>query len=84
MAQEQKTNYNDIVLTAIDTVVSKRLEDLDYDKTIIATIVNADGAASGHYIVNDGAIDFDAYCSNNSYVVDDQVYVTVPKGDFTQ
>lgn len=84
MAQEQKFDINETILTGMDILVSKRLEDLDYDKTIIATIVNADNSSAGAYTVSDGATEFEAYSENTSFVEKDQVYVTVPKGDFTQ
>ena len=77
-------NYNDIICQAIDTIVSKRIESLGYDKTIKAIIVDDSEAASGHYVVNDGSIDFDAYSEDTGYVNDENVYVTVPNGDFTQ
>ena len=77
-------DYNDIICQAIDTIVSKRLENLDYDKTIKATIVDDSDAKTGHYVVNDGSIDFDAYSEDTDYVNNENVYVTVPKGDFTQ
>ena len=77
-------DYNDIICQAIDTIVSKRIEGLEYDKTITATIVDDSDAMNGHYIVNDGSINFDAYSEETGYVKDDNVYVTVPRGDFTQ
>ena len=84
MADKPKTDYNDILCQAIDTIVSKKIENLDYDKTIICDIVDASDASNGHYIVNDGSISFDAYSEDTGYKTSESVYVTVPKGDFTQ
>ena len=84
MADKPKTDYNDILCRAIDTIVSKKIENLDYDKTIVCDIVDASDASNGHYIVNDGSISFDAYSEDTGYQANESVYVTVPKGDFTQ
>lgn len=84
MADKPKTDYNDILCQAIDTIVSKKIENLNYDKTIICDIVDASDASNGHYIVNDGSISFDAYSEDTGYKTSESVYVTVPKGDFTQ
>ena len=74
---------NNIVIQAIDTIVQQRISSLDYDKTIICKIVDSSDSINGHYMVNDGSITFDAYCESSDYVVDESVYVTIPKGDFT-
>ena len=84
MAGKTKTDYNDILCQAIDTIVSKRIEDLGYDKTIICTITNDSDSSNGHYVVNNGSTSFDAYSEDTGYKKNDSVYVTVPKGDFTQ
>ncbi len=75
---------NNAILKSADILISKKLEELEYDKTILGVIVNDGDAMNGHYVVNDGSIDFDAYSENTTYVAGDHVYVTVPKGDFTQ
>ncbi len=75
---------NNVVIQAIDTIVQQRISGLDYDRTIICTIADDSDSINGHYIVDDGSISFDAYSENSGYVVDDNVYVTIPKGDFTQ
>lgn len=72
------------LLGAIDTVISKRLEQLSYDKTIICTITDDSNAKNGEYQVTDGSIKFKARSENASYRIDDQVRVSVPNGDTTQ
>ena len=75
---------NDAIIHAIDIMVNQRIAGLDYDKTVICKIINDEDSMNGHYVVNDGSISFDAYCEDSSYRKDESVYVTVPKGDFTQ
>lgn len=79
-----ENNTNDAVLQAIDTLISQRISNLDYDQTVICKITDASDAQNGHYVVNDGSISFDAYSENSEYAENESVYVTVPKGDFTQ
>ena len=72
----------DKLFTAVDTIVSKRIENLPYDKTITATITNIDYASEGAYIVDDGTTTFMAYSENTDYQLNQQVYVNVPQGDY--
>ena len=79
-----ETNYNDILCQAIDTIVQQRISNLSFDQTIICTIVDDTDAKNGHYVVTDKSVRFDAYSENTEYVTDDDVYVTIPKGDYNQ
>ena len=69
---------------SIDVILTQRLNDLSYDKTIIATIINDSDKENGHYVVSDGAIKFDAYANDLNYKIDDQVRITVLNGDWSQ
>jgi hypothetical protein len=63
-------DYNEILLEAIDTVVTTRLSDVNFDKTVICTIVDASKAAEGEYTVFDGAVEFIAYNQSETYKKD--------------
>jgi len=63
----QNLEIMDKLFTAVDTIVSKRIENLPYDKTITATITNIDHADEGAYIVDDGTTTFAAYSENTDY-----------------
>ena len=69
---------------SVDIILTQRLSDLSYDKTVIATIVDDSKKDKGHYVVSDGTIKFDAYSNDDSYKVDDQVRITVLNGDWSQ
>lgn len=69
---------------SVDIILTQRLNDLSYDKTIVATIIDDSDKAQGHYIVSDGTINFDAYSNDTAYRVDDQVRVTILNGDWSQ
>lgn len=81
---DRKIDYNEIFCQAVDTILSKRLESLEYDQTIICRIVDNSDADKGHYIVRYGEAKFHAFSENTKYQIDDNVYVTIPKGDFTR
>lgn len=69
---------------SVDIILTQRLADLSYDKTIIATIIDDSDKNQGHYIVSDGTIKFDAYSNDLSYRIDDQVRITILNGDWNQ
>ncbi len=77
-------DYPEIILQAIDQVVTKRLEGISYDVTDTVTIINADEAKNGKYKVSNGSATYYAYSSDTTYEEDDVVYMTVPNGDYTQ
>ena len=80
----ETTTPNDQIVRAIDTIVKSRIANLDFDKTVICTITDDSDKDNGHYVVNDGSISFDAYSENTEYAANDSVYVTIPRGDYTQ
>lgn len=77
-------DYAEILLEAVDQVVSERLKGISYDVTDTVEITNADDASSGKYKVSDGAATYYAYSSDTTYEVGDVVYMTVPNGDYTK
>lgn len=77
-------NISESLFKAIDIITSKRLTELEFDKTIIATITDTTNAAFGDYVLTDGATTFHAYSSDVSYKTGTNVYVTVPNGDFSK
>ena len=78
-------DYNGILLEAMRTVIDAEVKKLTFDKTIKCEIVDDIFKADGKYIVYDGSVKMEAYCDvANKYAIGDQVYVTVPLGDYTQ
>lgn len=82
--EELRTDYIENLFAAVDTIVQKRIENLPYDKTIVATIEDASNAEDGMYIVNDGTSTFMACSENVNYQVGQQVYINIPQGDFSK
>ena len=66
----------------LDTHFDEQIKKVDYDKTILCTITNADNADQGEYTVTDGSSHFLAYSADKKYKKNDNVYVLIPEGDF--
>ena len=77
-------DYSEQFCTAVDTIVAERLNALQFDKTILCKVVEVIDKNTGEYIVKDDLSNFTAYSSGASYKKNDQVYVTIPKGDYSQ
>lgn len=80
-----QSDYENALLDAINYCINNRVENLDRDKTITATIVSCSNALIGEYKVsyNDGFLD--AYAQDGaSFSPNQTVYVLVPEGDFSK
>lgn len=69
----------DNVLEAINIMVNNKIKDLSYDKTIRAKIIEIE---KDKYICEYGEAVFDAYSTIGEYEVGDEVYVSIPMGDW--
>lgn len=77
-------DYDQIICEAIDTIVTKKLESISFDRTILCTIVDNSAKESGMYTVSDGSVKFTAYSSDTTFLVNTNVYVQIPNGDWDQ
>ena len=78
-------NYGEVLCQAVDEIITKRLEGISYDQTILCTIVDDSNKKEGVYIVtNNNTVKFEAYSDNTSYRKNDNVYVQIPGGDWNQ
>lgn len=69
---------------AMSIVVDEKIKHLDYDKTIICTVVDDSDAKNNIYIVSDGNVQFKAKGDNDLYKKDDSVYVLILEGDMSK
>lgn len=69
---------------AMETISKSVSNSMEFDKTIQAEVIDDTNAAQGSYIVSDGSSKFKAYSENTSYREGDNVYVSIPKGDFNK
>ena len=77
-------DYAEILLQAVDTLYNKRVESIKFDTTDSATIIERVDADKGKYVVSTGTTKYVAYSVNTDYRVGDNVYVTIPNGDYEQ
>ena len=80
-------DYNqllDDVFSAVDVITQKRIESLDFNKTVKCSIVNNINADKGEYTVTDGSATFLAYSEKKDYKIGAYVYVLIPNGDYAQ
>lgn len=83
MADESK--YQKSILDAIDYLVNNHVQNLDRDKTIVASILACSNALTQEYKVSYNGGTIVAYAQENTnYERNQSVYVLVPQGDFTQ
>lgn len=77
-------SYQENILQAVDMVVSQRLNEMSFDKTIVCKVEDDTNASKGEYTVSYQAMTMVVYAANpeEEYKKGQQVYVTVPQGDF--
>lgn len=77
-------DYGKTFLEAAQIIVDGALSGLEYDKTVICTVINDEKAYRGEYTVNDGSSTFLAYSDNTDYSKGTSVYVSIPNGDYSK
>lgn len=78
-------DYAENLFQAVDTIVNERVKNLPYDRTIRAKIYNNSQAYYGLYQVTTNDVDyFNAYSNDMSYNIGDEVYVRIPKAEYTE
>lgn len=78
-------NISEQLLSAIDILTDEKVSQLRFDKTVQATIYSIVDINTGEYKVRYNGNIFAAYSNDTSktYKVEDQVYISVPEGDFS-
>ena len=78
-------NISESILEAIDIVIQQRLQQLNFDNTIICTVVDSSKREEGEYTVEyQDSIRLTVYSENKTYLNDSKVYVLVPEGDWSK
>ena len=77
-------NYGEILCQATEILAQHLIDKVAYDRTILCTIVNDDEKELGKYRVQNSEAIFDAYTSDTSFKKGNQVYVSVPMGDWNE
>lgn len=77
-------DYGENICQAIDTIIAKRLSELQFDITDNFTIFDDSDKANGFYIVGKDLKNTFVAFGSLSYNKGDEVYVTIPKGDWNE
>ncbi len=78
------SNLGEVICEAVDTIVSKRLEGLQYNITKFCTIIDTTNSRLGKYVVQEEALQYEAYSADTNLKVDDYVVVLIPNGDYAE
>ena len=84
MSTQDRNTYGDILCQAVDTIVTQRLSALEYDQTILCSIVDDSRREEGIYRVTNGSTVFEAVSDQTNYRNDNNVYVLIPKGNWNE
>lgn len=76
--------YLDNICEAIDIIAKNVVKGLNFDQTILCTITDDSQAKKGEYLVTDGSSIYNVISNNHTYKTGTQVYVLIPKGDYSQ
>lgn len=75
-------NISDSFCEAVDQIVTARMQEVKFDKTVVCTIVDDENAGTtNYYTVSEGSSKFSAY-SVELYKKNEQVLVLIPQGDY--
>lgn len=69
---------------AVDEIVKRRLETVNYDTTIICTIDDNSNAVNNEYICSNGSAKFKAYSADTTFKKDESILVMIPNNDYSQ
>lgn len=77
-------NYSEQIFQSIDTIISQRLNEVKFDRTITCEIIAGVKDYPNKYWVSDGATKFQACVADSSrtYIAGQKVYVLIPNGDY--
>ena len=75
-------NVAENVFQAVDIIVNKKLEGLQFNRTEQATIINDSNAEKGQYTVKTETVQYDAFSENTQYRNNQEVLVNIPNNDY--
>lgn len=77
-------NYSEQIFQSIDTIISQRLNEVKFDRTITCEVIAGVKDYPNKYWVSDGATKFQACVADSSrtYTAGQKIYVLIPNGDY--
>ena len=77
------SNLEKNLFESIDQLIDAKLNQISFDKTITATVIDDSNADKNQYYVQSGNDKFYAYADGSVYTNGSQVYVMIPQGDYS-
>ena len=77
-------NYGEILCQATEILAKNLINQVTYDRTILCSIIDDKEKEFGKYKVQNSEAIFDAYTSDTSFKKGNQVYVSVPMGNWDE
>ena len=79
------TNYSENIFQSIDTIISQKLNEVSFDRTIVGTIIKKYEDSNTKYLVSSNGLKFDAYAQDDKeYLEQIDVYILIPDGDYSK
>lgn len=75
-------NIAENVFQAVDIIVNKKLEGLQFNRTEQATIIDDSNAEKGQYTVKTETVQYDAFSENTQYRNKQKVLVNIPNNNY--
>ena len=82
MDTSKVNNIQDKILQSIEIVLNERLQSVEFDTTVLCTILDDSEREKGKYQVTNGNITFTAYSDDTRYRKNNEVYVLIPEGNY--
>lgn len=80
----ENKNYGEIFCQATEILAQHLIEKVSFDRTILCTIIDDSEKNIGKYQVQNAETVFDAYSGDTTYKKNDNVYVSIPGGDWNE
>lgn len=80
---EDKVDYGEVFCEAVDTIIARRLDKLEFDVTKVCRVIDDTHKKQGKYTVTDNSVKFEAYSTLTTLNKNDSVLVNIPSGDYS-
>ena len=80
----ENKNYGEIFCQATEILAQHLIEQVSFDRTILCSIIDDTEKDIGKYKVSNNEATFDAYANDTKYKNGDNIYVSIPSGDWNE
>lgn len=77
-----ENDYGEVICKAVDTIVTSKLRNVNYDVTKVCQIIDNSQRKIGKYTVQENLIQYNAFSTITDLQIGDSVLVNIPYGDY--